>query len=89
MALYSITYDLVKNKDYEKLYRGIKEISNDAWAKPTESQYIIYSENTSEQIRDFLLNYIDNDDVLFVIKVDGTNWHSKNVKKAVTDWLNS
>lgn len=89
MAFYSITYDLVRNRDYEKIARGIKNISNDAWAKPTASQWIIHSEKTSEQVRDFLLNYIDHDDILFVIKVDVDNWHSYNVQKGATDWLKS
>lgn len=89
MAFYSITYDLVRNRDYEKIARGIKSISNDAWAKPTASQWIIHSEKTSEQVRDFLLNYIDHDDILFVIKVDADNWHSYNVQKSAADWLKS
>ncbi|MFV5661031.1 hypothetical protein VXR58_12590 [Acinetobacter pittii] len=89
MTAYSITYDLIKFKDYAKIIEGIKEVSGDNWARPTRSQWIITSTKTSEQIRDFLKSYIDNDDVLFVIEVNGDNWASRNIPLDVVDWLNS
>lgn len=89
MTVYSITYDLIKSKDYTKIIDGIKKISNDNWAKPTKSQWIITSQKTSTQIRDFLKDYIDSDDVLFVIEVKPENWASRNIPKETIKWLNS
>lgn len=89
MAVYSITYDLVKSKDYSRIIEGIKKISAENWAKPTKSQWIITSPKTSTEIRDFLNNYIDSDDVLFVIEVDGSNWAARNIPREVVTWMNS
>lgn len=88
MAYYSITYDLIKSKDYKKIHEGIKTISNDVWGRPTLSQWIIYSEKNVAQVRDYLKNYIDNDDVLFVIEVHKNMWGAWNIPKEVSDWLN-
>lgn len=88
MALYSITYDLIKSKDYVKIIEGIKKVSGDSWARPTKSQWIIPSTKTSIQIRDFLKDYMDSDDVLFVVEVKNDNWASWNITKEVTNWLN-
>ncbi|HAV4226307.1 hypothetical protein ACSVHO_17670 [Acinetobacter nosocomialis] len=89
MAVYSVTYDLIKSKDYSRIIEGIKKVSGDNWAKPTKSQWIITSTKTSEQIRDFLKNYIDSDDVLFVIEVKPENWASWNIPRETLNWLHS
>ncbi|MFX5825452.1 hypothetical protein ABTE10_00945 [Acinetobacter baumannii] len=89
MTIYSVTYDLIKSKDYSKMIEGIKEVSNDTWARPTLSQWIISSNKTAGQIRDFLKDYMDSDDVLFVIEVKTDNWGSWNLSKEVVNWLNS
>lgn len=88
MAYYSITYDLIKTKDYNKIHEGIKTISNGAWGRPTLSQWIIYTEKNVVQVRDYLKNCIDNDDVLFVIEVHKNMWGSWNIPKEVSGWLN-
>jgi len=89
MALYSITYDLVKNRDYERLHKAIRNLSNDTYAKPTESQWIVQSDKTAMQIVEFLRNHVDNDDVIFVIQVDRNSWAGLHMNKAVVNWLNS
>ena len=88
MAYYSITYDLIKSKDYAKIREGIKSLSNDIWAKPTLSQWIIQSDKSVVQVRDYLKNYMDNDDILFVIEVKENTWASWNIPKDVSAWLN-
>lgn len=89
MTMYSITYDLIKSKDYQKMIEGIKKVSDDVWSRPTRSQWIISSTKTSGQIRDYLRNYMDSDDVLFVIEIKSENWSSWNISKEVENWLNS
>lgn len=89
MTIYSVTYDLIKSKDYAKMIEGIKKVSNDTWARPTQSQWIISSNKNAGQIRDFLKDYMDSDDVLFVIEVKRDNWGSWNLSKEVVNWLNS
>jgi hypothetical protein len=69
-----ITYDLITpGKDYEKLWAAIKSYSS--WCKVTESCYIISSSSTCTQIRDYLKQFIDNNDRLFVANLTGeTAW---------------
>lgn len=89
MAYYMISYDLQKEKDYDRVFEGIKKISKDVWCKPLLSAFIIYSEHDWRYVRDFMLAYIDSNDKLFVIKVDKSQWGSWNIPKDVEDWLNN
>lgn len=87
MAVYSITYDLIKTKDYEKLFKGIELISGGNWARPTASQWLISSTKTSAQVRDYLLGCIDADDKLFVVEIKPDTWASWNISKNVESWF--
>lgn len=87
MALYSITYDLVKDRDYPELYKAIISLCNNTYARPTKSQWIVQSTKTPKQIVEFLMKYIDHDDVIFVIQVDATSWWSVNMNKTAVNWL--
>lgn len=87
MALYSITYDLVGKRDYERIYEGIKTCGTGAYAKPTESQWIVQSNKTATDIANHLRNFTDSDDKIFVISVTDSMWASFNVSKEVGDWL--
>lgn len=87
MALYSITYDLVKDRNYPELYKAIKLLCSEDWAKPTESQWIVKSNNSSEQIRNYLMNFVDGDDVLFVVQLHEESWSSFNITQGVSGWL--
>ncbi|QOD13499.1 hypothetical protein IEE84_04260 [Psychrobacter sp. 28M-43] len=87
MALYSITYDLVKKKDYDRIYEGIKTCGTGAYARPTESQWIVKSNKSAREIVDHLRNFTDSDDKIFVIPVNGKLWASFNVSQKIRDWL--
>lgn len=69
MKCYIITYDLRQFRNYDALYNGIK--SYGTWGKITESTWAIVTYQNAAQIRDYLLNFIDSDDRLFVIKGGG------------------
>lgn len=86
MAIYSITYDLKKDKDYEKLFSGIRSLSP-SHTCPTRSQWLISSPLTTEQIRDFLITCIDGDDVLLVMKIDMPVWNAWNIPQSSVNWL--
>ncbi|WP_064561364.1 hypothetical protein [Buttiauxella brennerae] len=84
MAAYIISYDLIKNKDYKSLINEIKKYSN--WAHPTESLWIIISDDSSSVIRDHLKQFMDNDDKLLVIKSSGIGaW--TGLQSNVSHWL--
>jgi len=65
MNTYIITYDLLKpGQNYTKLISLIQKY--DYFAKITESCYIINTEETPVQIRDYLKGAVDNNDKIFV-----------------------
>ena len=72
MKTYLITYDLNKpGQDYNKLYEAIK-ISSDfsAW-HCLDSNWIIKTDQTASEIRDYLKSFIDSSDNLLVVKLSG------------------
>jgi hypothetical protein len=86
MAVYSITYDLIKDKDYSKLIEAIKSVSG-YWATPTKSQWLVDTTKSEIEIRDYLLSYIDRDDKIFVCKIDMPCWATRNISEDVLKWL--
>jgi hypothetical protein len=83
MATYIISYDLIKTKDYPTLYEAIKSLGR--WAKITESTWAITSDKTCSEVRDFILQYMDNDDRLFVVQSSGVGaWRNT---KCSNEWL--
>jgi len=66
MACYLVSYDLVGRRDYERLYGAIK--AHGTWAHIHESLWAVVTNGTAAQVRDNLLQYIDADDRLFVIR---------------------
>ena len=66
MTCYIISYDLVKERDYEKLYGAIKSYDN--WARITESTWAIITNKSAKEVRDNLVKSLDGDDKLIVIK---------------------
>lgn len=67
ISCFIISYDLrAPYRDYNLLYNAIK--SYGTWGRLTESTWAIVTDSTSEQVRNFLMNYIDVNDRLVVIK---------------------
>lgn len=84
MARYIVTYDLVNRRDYSPLIEKIK--SYKMWAHPLESVWIIITDDTSSQIRDYLSDAIDSDDKLLIMKTSqGASWVS--LSKNVSNWI--
>jgi len=85
MALYLISYDLIKTKDYAKLHDAIRKFGT--YCRPLESTWIIETAKTSENICDYCMKYVDYDDKLLVVKlVDGMSaWYNLPIK--VSNWL--
>lgn len=71
MALYFVSYDLVKTKDYEKLINELKRY--DA-RRMLESYWCFKRTNSGESkmFREHFQKFIDSDDRLVVCEV--TNW---------------
>lgn len=51
-----VTYDLIRNKDYEAVHEAIKALGN--WAKVTESNWYVNSNYTASQAFDIVKNQL-------------------------------
>lgn len=75
MAKYLVTYDLVgtdeTGEDYKRLIDRIKRYWH---LKVQYSGWLIQSEADSKAIFDDLLSYMDPNDRLMLIQLDGTAW---------------
>jgi hypothetical protein len=83
--VYCISYDLLTpGKDYESLINAIK--SYGVWWHQTGSVWMITSNRSAEDIRDYLMNYLDENDKIFVIEVV-ENWGGRGFSKKEYDWV--
>lgn len=86
MSSFIISYDLIADKDYSKLYEAIENYGS--FAHILESVWIVKSSSSSSEIRDNLKHYIDSDDKLFVAKLTSeAAW--RNLSKEDSDWIKS
>ena len=84
MAVYQINYDLRKQKDYSSLIERIKSCG--AWCHPLESTWIVVTNKTAIQIRDYLNVVMDNDDGLLVTRLQGeAAWYG--LTHEVSQWI--
>ena len=76
MKLYTITYDLRQpGRKYNELYEAIKNVAGEGnWQHPMESIWVVavssYSITNAERIYDNIRQYIDENDSIFVTKID-------------------
>lgn len=77
MALYLLSYDLVKRRDYEKLWAELERFGA---LRVLESDWCLKHGDTScEALRDHFRQFIDDDDRLFVSEVsDWASWKAIN-----------
>lgn len=83
--VYSISYDLhYATSEYQDLYDGIKGFGT--WWHQTESVWMIKSNKTAIEVRDYLTQFIKKDDKLFVIEVRN-HWAGIKFSTEEYDWL--
>ena len=74
-VLYFLSYDLIKTKDYQKIY---DELSKFKAKRVLESVWgFKYEAGKSGDLRDHFIKFIDKDDRLLVIQSNG--WGSWNL----------
>lgn len=82
-----VSYDLqAPEKDYEKLWEHLKSYPN--WARPLESFWLIKTDRTPNQMKEIIRDYyIDRDDKIFVVDVNGkaASWH--NLSEKISEWI--
>jgi hypothetical protein len=83
MSTYVVTYDLIKRKDYPKLWEELERLDGN---RALESIWLLNVQNTAREVHDHLKGFIDSDDVLWVSELTKKHWFS-NVKAGTNDWL--
>lgn len=74
MALYFLTYDLRKQRDYQKLYDELKKFNA---VKVLESTWCFKRYNTSaSELLNYFIKFIDSDDGILVD--DSSGWATYN-----------
>lgn len=84
MKVYQVSYDLRKQRNYEPLYERIRSYGQ--WAHTLESSWVIVTDQSAAQVRDYLRGAMDQDDRLLVTRLKGeAAWFG--LKDDVSDWL--
>lgn len=78
-----VSYDLVMAKDYDKVYKYLKEFS---CIKPLESLWLLKTNLTVTEIRDNLISLTDNDDKIIVLDITSSSWATSHLPKT-SEWL--
>lgn len=85
MPLFSVTYDLIKEKNYSALIDKLNELDS---VKVQLSQWLISINNTASEVKEYLGYYVDEDDKLMVIEFSKRPQFTKSLK-GTNDWLNN
>ena len=66
--IYLVSYDLNKpEKNYERIISAIK--TYEGYCPILKSQWLIYSKKSAYEVASHLINYVDDNDYLFVCEV--------------------
>jgi len=84
MTTYVFTYDLIKRKDYPKLWDELERLGAH---RALNSFWLINVNNTAKELHDHLKGFVDEDDRTWVSEL--TKKYSYFAKKGTKDWLSS
>ena len=87
MAVYMVGYDLNKpGQDYTDLIDALKRYGT--WWHHLDSTWIIITNDTAAQVRDYLKQYLDSNDELLVATIGApAAWYGFNAKGG--EWLSN
>jgi CRISPR/Cas system-associated endoribonuclease Cas2 len=85
MALFTVSYDLNKTKNYQILWDALKK---QGAHRILESVWLINTSSTLKEVLNWLKGLVDNDDSLTVIKFAKSDLEFSNAKGGTNDWLN-
>ena len=86
MAYFAVSYQLNNQKDYQPLWDEMERLEGH---KVMRSFYFLDVDlNTCAQMRDHLLNFIDNDDAVAVVKIESRPSHQMGYK-GTNDWISA
>lgn len=84
MPVFSISYDLVKRKNYDTLWAELERIGAQRFLL---SQWAVRRDEgvTAKALSDHLRQFIDDDDRLFVTPINGVGWAGWNLLILLND----
>jgi CRISPR-associated endonuclease Cas2 len=83
MTTYTVSYDLIKKKDYQSLWDELDRLGAH---RTQESYWLVNVNNTAKELSDHLKNFVDGDDRIWVSEIT-KNHHYSNAIKGTNDWL--
>lgn len=85
--VYFVAYDLRKpDRNYEDLIKELKSFGT--WWHQTGSVWIIVTSKTTVEVRDYLKQFIDTNDKLFVSRISN-NWAATGFSEQEYNWIKS
>ena len=84
MATYVFTYDLIKRKDYPKLWDELERLGAH---RALNSFWLISVSNTAKELHEHLRKFVDDDDRIWVSEL--TKKRAFMAKAGTNDWLKS
>lgn len=83
MTTYTVSYDLIKRKDYETLWTELARLG----AHRTQASYWLVSvNNTAKELHDHLKGFVDADDSIWVSELTRNHYYS-NARSGTNNWL--
>lgn len=83
MTTFVLTYDLIKRKDYPKLWEELERLSAH---RAMDSFWLISLNNKAREVHDHFKQFVDNDDRLWVSEITKNHWYS-NANAGTNAWL--
>ena len=83
MTTFVVTYDLIKRKDYPKLWEELERLDGH---RALESFWLLNLENTAREIVEHLQQFVDADDRIWVSELT-KKYAFTNAKKGTNEWL--
>lgn len=85
MAVFIVSYDTVKERNYQALYEGMENVGG---VRLLESVWGVALENTTAEVRDWVRDLLDDDDKILVVKLKpSVSWAARKCGTDVTAWL--
>ena len=85
MTTYTVTYDLIRRKDYPKLWDEMKRLKAH---RTCESYWLVAVTNTAKELHDHLKAFVDSDDRVWVAELTKKH-HFSNAIGGTNKWLES
>ena len=83
MTTYTVSYDLNKNKDYQKLWAELERMKGQ---RAQDSYWLVASPLDARKLHTHLKSFVDEDDSLWVSELTRNSTYCK-AKSGTNDWL--